>query len=233
MLLEKYPIDGLLTWNLLARVYRVCRCLGFCTHSNVYSSKQRSVVQLHHGWSSCLLLYERFFRHQVLTLSDSFLMRRSRLRRVWTLWSSHHSRIQNKNRNPANNCRLPRRTYLSNHMDGWVYTSTHIAWWRSQSTPEIMLSFERTSPRSICWVPSTWKYRACDVCPSNSSLLGIWQRPLCFCAIAWCMRQTLPLISRGILAPISSEPFSERDFNISWPRPWPRPVLYFWWWSLA
>ena len=49
---------------------------------------------------------------------------------------------------------------------------------------------------------STWKYRACDDCLSNSSLLAVWLRLLCFCAIASCtsMCQTLPLISRGNLA---------------------------------
>ena len=93
LLLEKDPIDCLLIWNLLSRVFWVCRGLTFCTHSNVYSIKQRLVVQRQHGWSSCLLLYERFFRHQLWTLSDFGLVLRRRLRRVWTLWSSHHSRI--------------------------------------------------------------------------------------------------------------------------------------------
>ena len=84
-------------------------------------------------------------------------------------------------------------------IDGSTRLHTKLVW-SSQSTSEIKLSSRRTSPRGIDWMPSTWKYRACDYCLSNSSLLAVWLRLLCFCAIAWCMCQTLPLISRGNLA---------------------------------
>ena len=126
LLLEKDPIDGLLTWNLLSGVYGVYRGFAFCTHSSVYSSKQRSVVQRQHGWSSCLLLYRRFFRHQLWTLSDFGLMLRRQLRRVGLCDRLIVAVYRNKNRNPANNCRLPQRTYTTYR----YLSSDNIEWWK-------------------------------------------------------------------------------------------------------
>ena len=65
-------------------------------------------------------------------------------------------------RTAARNTRQTPRMQPQNQVSLHVYK--HTARWSSQSRPELMFSSRRTSPRSIYWTPSTWKYQVCYYC---------------------------------------------------------------------
>ena len=88
------------------------------------------------------------------------------------------------------------------------------AWWSLQSRQEVMFSSRHTYPRSINWMPSTWKYHACCYC-QNVSCCWVYG---CSC----CFDVRLPHLSHreAMISPHYKRAISKPDICILFPVGW-------------